>query len=98
MHVTFVHIQVKPEHLADFLAATQRNHAASLGEPGNRRFDVLQAPDDPCRLVLYEAYATAADAAAHKQTPHYAAWQAAVADWMAAPRRRESMHGLFPAS
>jgi autoinducer 2-degrading protein len=97
MHVTLVHVQVKPEHVAEFIAATQRNHAASIREPGNRRFDVLQAPDDPCRFILYEAYATAADAAAHKQTEHYAAWRDAVAPWMAAPRRGEPLNGLLPA-
>jgi autoinducer 2-degrading protein len=96
MHVTLVHVQVKPAHVADFIAATRRNHEASIREPGNRRFDVLQAPDDPCRFVLYEAYATAAEAAAHKQTPHYLAWRDAVAPWMAAPRRGEPMNGLFP--
>ncbi|MCX6996305.1 MAG: antibiotic biosynthesis monooxygenase [Kiritimatiellaeota bacterium] len=98
MHVTLVHIQVKPEHLADFIAATRRNHEASIREPGNLRFDVLQAPDDPCRFVIYEAYATAANTAAHKQTPHYAVWKAAVADWMAEPRWGEPLQGLFPAS
>ncbi|MCX7010844.1 MAG: antibiotic biosynthesis monooxygenase [Kiritimatiellaeota bacterium] len=97
MHVTLVHIQVKPEHVAEFLAATQRNHEASILEPGNRRFDVLQLPDDPCRFLLYEAYATAADAAAHKQTAHYAAWRDAVAPWMAAPRHGEPLNGLYPA-
>ena len=96
MHVTLVHVQVKPEHVADFIAATRLNHAASIREPGNRRFDVLQAPDDACRFVLYEAYATPADAAAHKQTAHYAAWRDAVAPWMAAPRRGEPLNGLLP--
>ncbi len=96
MHVTLVHVRVKPEHVADFLAATRRNHAASIQEPGNRRFDVLQAPDDPGRFILYEAYATADAAAAHKLTPHYAAWKAAVADWMAGDRRGEPMNGLWP--
>ena len=97
MHVTLVHVQVKPEHVVDFIAATRRNREASILEPGNRRFDVLQAPDDACRFVLYEAYATPDDAAAHKQTAHYAAWRDAVAPWMAAPRRGELMTGLLPA-
>lgn len=97
MHVTLVHVLVKPEHVAVFLAATHRNHTASIREPGNRRFDVLQAPDDPGRFVLYEAYASPADAAAHKQTAHYAAWRDAVAPWMAAPRRGEPLMGLLPA-
>ena len=97
MHVTLVHVQVKPEHLADFIEATCRNHEASVREAGNRRFDVLQSADDPARFVLYEAYASAADAAAHKQTAHYLEWRDAVAGWMAAPRQGVPYRGLFPA-
>lgn len=96
MHVTFVHVRVAPEHVQDFIAATRANHLASIQEPGNRRFDVLQAPDDPTAFVLYEAYASAADAAAHKQTAHYLAWRDSVAGWMAEPRRGVSYRGLLP--
>lgn len=97
MHVTLVHIRVKPAALDAFIAATRLNHEASIREPGNRRFDILQDPAEPTRFVFYEAYATAADAAAHKQTPHYAAWRDAVADMMAEPRRGEPLSALFPA-
>ncbi len=97
MHVTLVHVRVRPEHLDAFIAATRANHEASVSEAGNRRFDVLQAPDDPTRFILYEAYASAANAAAHKETAHYLAWRAAVAEMMAEPRRGEPMNGLFPA-
>lgn len=97
MHVTLVHVRVKPESVEPFITATRLNHEASVGEPGNRRFDVLQAPDDPTRFVLYEAYASAADAAAHKETAHYLAWRDTVAAMMAVPRRGEPMNGLFPA-
>ena len=97
MHVTLVHVRVKPEAIATFIAATRANHQGALGEPGNRRFDVLQAPDDPARFILYEAYASATDAAAHKETAHYLAWRDAVAGMMAEPRRGETMNGLFPA-
>ena len=96
MHVTLVHIRVKPEQVEAFIAATRTNHEASVREPGNRRFDILQAPEDPTRFVFYEAYASAEDAAAHRQTPHYAAWRDAVADMMAEPRRGEPMLGLYP--
>jgi autoinducer 2-degrading protein len=96
MHVTLVYVAVKAGHTDDFIAATRRNHEASVQEPGNRRFDVLQLSDDPCQFVLYEAYASAADAQAHKQTPHYLAWRDAVAGWMAEPRRGVSCNGLFP--
>lgn len=97
MHVTLVYVAVKTGHIDDFIAATRRNHEASVQEPGNRRFDVLQLSDDPGRFVLYEAYANAAEAQAHKQTAHYLAWRDAVADWMAEPRRGVSCNGLFPA-
>lgn len=96
MHVTLVHVQVKPEHLEAFIAATRLNHQASIAEPGNRRFDVLQAPENPCHFVLYEAYVGAEAAAAHKTTAHYLLWRDTVADWMAAPRQGIAYHGLLP--
>jgi autoinducer 2-degrading protein len=96
MHVTLVHVQVKPEHIDDFIAATRLNHQASVLETGNRRFDVLQSPENPGQFILYEAYATAEDAAAHKETAHYLAWRDMVADWMAEPRQGIRYHGLFP--
>ena len=96
MHVTLVHVRVIPEHVQDFIAATRANHVASVREPGNRRFDVLQSPEDPTEFVLYEAYASATDAAAHKATAHYLTRRDAVAGWMAQPRRGVSYHGLLP--
>ena len=96
MHVTLVHVHIKPDHVADFIAASQANHAASIQESGNRRFDILQSPDDPTRFILYEAYATAEDAAAHKQTGHYLTWRETVADWMAEPRQGTTWRGLYP--
>ena len=97
MHVTLVHVHVKPDSVAAFIDATRLNHEASVKEPGNRRFDVLRDPADPTRFILYEAYATAEDAAAHKQTAHYAIWRDAVADMMAEPRQGVPMQALFPA-
>lgn len=97
MHVAIVHIQVKPEHTQDFIAATQINHLASVKEPGNLRFDVLQSDEDPAHFLLYEAYKSAQDASAHKLTAHYLAWREALAPWMATARRAEQCHGLFPA-
>ena len=96
MEVTIVHVRVKPEHIEDFIEATGLNHQASVQEPGNLRFDVLQAQDDPSCFVLYEAYETADDARRHKETAHYLAWRDAVADWMAEPRQGVPYKGLFP--
>ena len=94
MHVTTVHIHVKPDHVDDFIKASLANAEASSKEPGNCRFDLLQSADDPCRFILYEAYATPEDAAAHKLTPHYNTWRDTVADWMAEPRQGVQYKGL----
>ncbi len=96
MHVTLVHVWVKPESVDAFIEASRRNHAASVAEPGNRRFDILQDAADATKFVLYEAYVSAEDAAAHKQTAHYLEWRETVADMMARPRRGDAHNGLFP--
>lgn len=97
MHVTLVHVHVKSEFVPAFIDACRLNHEASIREPGNRRFDVLQDPVDPDRFMLYEAYASPEDAAAHKLTAHYLEWRDTVADMMAEPRKGVSYAGLFPA-
>jgi len=96
MHVTLVHVAVKTDCVDAFIAATRDNHEASVREPGNRRFDVLQSPEDPARFILYEAYASPEDAAKHKETAHYAKWRDTVADMMAEPRKGAPWRGLFP--
>jgi len=98
MHVTLVQVHVKPEHIDEFITMTRANHLASVRESGCVRFDVLQSADDPTRFVLYEAYRSAADAAAHKETEHYLSWRQQVADWMAEPRQGLRYNGLFPES
>ena len=56
MIVTCVHVQVKPEHVDRFIAASKPNHLGSVQEKGNFRFDICQSADDPTRFLLYEAY------------------------------------------
>ena len=97
MHVTIVHVRVKPDHINDFIDATRANHEASIQEAANRRFDLLQSPDDPCAFVLYEAYRNAEGAAGHKQTAHYMEWRDTVAEWMTEPRKGINYNGLLPA-
>jgi autoinducer 2-degrading protein len=96
MHVTLVHCHVKAAHLDAFVEAIRTNHLASVREPGNLRFDVLQSRDDPTRFILYEAYLDADAAAAHKETPHYLAWRETVATWFEEPRFGVPYVGLFP--
>jgi len=96
MHVTLVQVYVKADHINDFIDATRANHETSIRESGNRRFDVLQSAENPAQFVLYEAYASAGDAAAHKKTAHYLKWRAMVAGWMAKPRKGILYKGLLP--
>ncbi len=96
MITTIVYVHVKKENIEDFISATSKNHEASVQEPGNMRFDVLQKDDDPEFFALYEAYENEAAAAAHKSTPHYLEWRETVADMMVKPRQGVKYHAIRP--
>ncbi len=96
MYVVCVTVWVKPEYVDQFIEATKDNHLNTRQEPGNVRFDVLQAEDEPTRFFLYEVYRTKEDFARHQQTPHYLKWRETVADWMAQPRQGVRHYSLFP--
>lgn len=96
MIATLVHVWVKPEKIGDFIKACEDNHLNSVQEPGNLRFDILQDAEDTAKFTFYEAYKTDEDAAAHKNTAHYARWRDTVADWMAQPRKGVKHSILFP--
>jgi len=96
MQVTLVNVYVQPEHVDDFIEATCSNHKSSIQESGNLRFDVLQSLDNPQHFILYEAYATEEDAAAHKNTRHYLKWRDTVQDWMVKPREGIRFKGICP--
>jgi quinol monooxygenase YgiN len=97
MFIVHVHVQVKPECVETFRAATVANATASVREPGIARFDVCQQADDPTRFVLVEVYRDATAPARHKETAHYAVWRDAVAPMMAVPRTSVKFANVFPA-
>ena len=86
MLIVHVDVSVVPDSVPAFLDASRANAAASLGEPGVLRFDVVQDQADPTHVVLVEVYRDDEAAAAHKQTAHYATWRDTVAAMMAGPR------------
>jgi quinol monooxygenase YgiN len=96
MLIVHVHVQVKPEFIKAFIAATEENARNSVQEPGIARFDFAQQNDDPTRFVLVEVYRTTEAPAAHKETAHYAKWRDTVAEMMAAPRTSVKYSNLFP--
>jgi autoinducer 2-degrading protein len=95
MFVVAVTIFVRSENVPQFIDATLDNARNTRKEPGNIRFDVLQADEDPNRFLLYEVYHEKADFAAHQATAHYARWKNAVTDWMAQPRQGVKHHPIF---
>lgn len=96
MYVVCVTVHVLPEHVQGFIEATLENARQSRLEPGNVRFDVLQAEADPAQFFLYEVYRGKEDFASHQQTPHYLRWKETVAPWMAVPRQGVRHLSLFP--
>ena len=95
MYVVSVTIHVKPEFVDRFVEATLDNARNTRKEPGNLRFDVSRAEEDPNRFLLYEAYKAKDDFAKHQQTEHYLRWKNAVADWMSQPRVGVRHHTIF---
>ena len=96
MVIMHVFIQVKPEYLEAFKAATIENAKNSIQEPGIARFDVIQQEDDPTRFVLVEVYRTAEAPAKHKETAHFLKWFDTAAEMMAVPRTRIFYSNVFP--
>lgn len=96
MFVVCVQVQVTPEGVGEFIEATGHNARATRREPGNLRFDVLHANEDPEQFFLYEVYREEKDFAAHHQTSHYLAWKARVTPLMAAPRKATKFTSLLP--
>lgn len=81
MHIVMVRFKVKADKVNDFLAASIQDAKGSvLTEPGCRRFDVIQANDDPTMVAFCEVYDSAAAFADHQTRPHFKTWAAASKD------------------
>lgn len=96
MHIVHVSINVKPDQVEAFKAATLENVQNSRKEPGIARFDLVQQADDPARFLLVEVYQTLEDAAKHKETSHYKHWRERVEPFMASPRGHVDYLNIFP--
>ncbi len=96
MHIVHVFVQVKPDDVETFKAATLDNARNSVQEPGIARFDVIQQQDDATRFVLVEVYRTADDQLRHRETAHYLKWRETVAPMMARPREAIKYTNVFP--
>ncbi len=78
--VIMVDFRLKPGAKSAFRRLIDDNARASCrNEPGCRRFDVLEAPGEADRIVLYEIYDDRAAFGAHLETRHFASFNAASA-------------------
>jgi quinol monooxygenase YgiN len=77
MHIVLILVTIKADLLAEFEAALLHNARESvLKDPGCLRFEVSQELDDPLRWVIYEVYDRPEAHAAHRQSPHFLAYDA----------------------
>ncbi len=87
MPLTIVHVQVKPECIDAFKAATMDNVRQSRQEDGAWQFDLCQHADEPTRFVILEGYRSVEAMAAHKEMAHYKTWRDLANGMMATPRQ-----------
>ena len=81
MYVVLVQVTVRSEMLAEFERLLMHNARESVArDRGCLRFDVSQHVDDPTRWVLYEMYDAPDSHAAHRQSPHFLAYDAFARD------------------
>jgi autoinducer 2-degrading protein len=91
-----VRLDVKPEHVDDFLKLVTFNASESRNEPGNLRFDVVRSVDNPTLFRLYEVYRDDDAVRAHQATPHYAKWRAEIEGLLITPRISEKFTSILP--
>lgn len=78
-----VDFRLKPGSRDAFRRLIDENAVASVrGEPGCRRFDVLEPAGRPDQVVLYEIYDDRAAFDAHCRTAHFAAFDGASAAYV----------------
>jgi autoinducer 2-degrading protein len=72
-YVILVDFRIKPGARDAFRRLIDANARESCrDEPGCRRFDVLELPNDTDRILLYEIYDDRAAFEAHVMSPHFA--------------------------
>ena len=75
MYIVLVQVSVRPEMLTEFETLLLQNARESVArDRGCLRFDVSQYVDDPTRWVLHEVYDAPESHAAHRQSPHFLAY------------------------
>ena len=94
-HVAVINIFIKPNYIEKFKEIVSINVRNSRKEEGIISFDVIQSVDDPTEFVLIEIYKNPEAQIGHRQTEHYKAFKAAVADLQNKPYKVGSFHTIM---
>jgi (4S)-4-hydroxy-5-phosphonooxypentane-2,3-dione isomerase len=81
--INAVDLDIVPAELEKFKDAIKENAAASMKEPGCRRFDILVLASNPNHFFLYEVYDNEAAYHAHRATDHVKKYFATTANMVA---------------
>jgi len=93
--VNAVDLDIVPAERDAFLAAIKENGAASIKEPGCKRFDIVNLNSDPNHFFLYEVYDNEAALKSHRETDHFKKY-AATTGKMVAKREARQMTVIAP--
>jgi (4S)-4-hydroxy-5-phosphonooxypentane-2,3-dione isomerase len=89
MFVNAVDLDIVPAERDNFLAAIKENGAASVKEPGCKRFDIINLNSDPNHFFLYEVYDNEAALKTHRETDHFKKYQATTGKMVAKREARQ---------
>lgn len=77
----FVTVKIKEDKIEDFLAQAYANATAAVRDEANcHMFRIMRNHDEPTNIHFYEVYTDEKSLDAHRNTVHYKAYNAAVAD------------------
>ena len=97
MYSIFVTINVKPERIGEFMAASLGDAQGSTrDEPGCFRFDIHQDVEVPSRFYLHEVYRDEAAFQAHLEALHFIEWRDKVRPYFDGDIQKIEMKTVFP--
>jgi quinol monooxygenase YgiN len=77
-----VEFELKPQHASDFVKLMKNHAELSRGEDGCQQFDVLQAQDDPNKILFVESWRDQAALDVHSTVPRMAENRAIYTPWL----------------
>ena len=84
LYVNAVDIDVVPGEIDPYLAALEKNGAASVKEePGCHAFNITVSQMDPNHVFIFEVYDSAAALEAHRATDHFKKYATTTKDMVA---------------